>query len=198
MLGFGAESQTLSNIRRTGQCVLNLPSSADTAVASASHTLRAINALASTTGAKTISDNKRARGYRFESDKWAVAGLTPMESEVVEPKRVRECPVQMECKVVGIHEMMGDRGEGMKGGLVAVECSVLRVHVLEEIRMEGKQNRIDPDRWRPTIMSFQQLYGLVDGKLGESVLGRIDEELYRPLVIRGDVEKEGDKGEEAK
>jgi len=31
-----------------------------------------------------------------------------------------------------------------------------RVHVEEGLLMEGERDRIDPDKWRPLIMSFQQ------------------------------------------
>ena len=55
-----------------------------------------------------------------------------------------------------------------------------RVHVEESILMKGERDRIDPDNWRPLIMSFQQFYGLAPGKLRDSTLGRIPEALYRP------------------
>lgn len=38
--------------------------------------------------------------------------------------------------------------------------------------------RIDPDAWRPLIMSFQHYYGL-GGRLHPSRLASIDEEWYR-------------------
>ena len=43
----------------------------------------------------------------------------------------------------------------------------------------GHENRIDPDRWHPLIMSFQQFYGLAPGKLQTSRLGQIEEATYR-------------------
>ena len=46
----------------------------------------------------------------------------------------------------------------------------------------GERNRIDPDRWRPLIMSFQQFYGLTPDRLHDSTLARISEELYRRVV----------------
>jgi hypothetical protein len=36
--------------------------------------------------------------------------------------------------------------------------------------MDGNTNRIDPDRWRPLIMSFGQFYGRADRKLHLSEL----------------------------
>lgn len=173
ILGFAAESQTPQNVLRSGHCTVNLPE--DALVAS-------VNALATTTGMPKPSASKIARGYRHVKDKWAVAGLTPQASQLVRPPRVRECPVQMECELVESHGLMQD-APAMAGALVILELKVLRVHVLERLRMPGHANRIDPDRWRPMIMSFQQLYGLRDTKVAPSQLAEIDEELYRPLAL---------------
>ena len=57
----------------------------------------------------------------------------------------------------------------------AIEVRVTRVHAHPEIMMDGEPNRIDPDKWRPLIMSFQQFYGLTPEKLQRSELGQIPE-----------------------
>ena len=44
--------------------------------------------------------------------------------------------------------------------------------------MDGEPNRIDPDKWRPLILSFQEFYGL-GPKLRASRLGTVPEALYR-------------------
>jgi len=101
----------------------------------------------------------------------------------------------MECEVVAHLPLLGDLPD-LQGALVVIEVRVLRVHVVEALRLPGYPNRVDPDRWRPLIMSFQQLYGLRAGRVAESVLGRIDEEKYRPatrsrvLKLDGDDDKE--------
>jgi hypothetical protein len=51
--------------------------------------------------------------------------------------------------------------------------------VAEAVRLPGHRNRIDPDRWRPLIMSFQQFYGLGD-RVQASTFAEIPEESYRP------------------
>ena len=56
---------------------------------------------------------------------------------------------------------------------------VLRVHVAEDVLMDENSDRIDPDRWRPLIMSFQQFYGLGSDRLHRSRLGEIPESMYR-------------------
>ena len=67
-----------------------------------------------------------------------------------------------------------------RGNIAAIEVRITRVHAHPAIMMEGEPNRIDPDKWRPLIMSFQQFYGLAPEKLQRSELGQIPERYYRP------------------
>jgi hypothetical protein len=61
---------------------------------------------------------------------------------------------------------------------------VVRAHVEESILLEGEENRIDPDRWRPLMMSFCQFYGL-GGRVWDSTLAEIPEVRYRPAARMG-------------
>ena len=96
MLGFGARSHTPQNILRTGECVLNLPSVAQVA---------AVNRLAKTTGSNPVPPHKQRMGYRHEADKFGVAGLTMLASDLVQPPRAAECPVQLEAALEGVHAL---------------------------------------------------------------------------------------------
>ena len=166
-LGLQDASKTTGNLRRTGQVVVNLPSADQ---------VGAVDRLARTTGTPAVPADKVGRGYHYEKDKFAVAGLTPVGSETVLPPRARECPVQMECVLE--HEHGYDRGGPLDGYIAVVEARITRVHAEESILMAGNPDRIDPDKWRPLIMSFQEFYGL-GPKLHPSRLGEIAEELYR-------------------
>lgn len=169
MLGLGARSKTPQNMLRMGECVLNLPSDAMVA---------AVNSLARTTGSNPVSEGKLRRGYRYEREKFEIAGLTPVPSETVAAPRVLECPVQLEAKVEATHNLAEDDAQ-QRGQIVVIEVRIQRVHVEESLLVPGEPNRIDPDKWRPLIMSFQQFYGLTPHKLHESTLGQISESLYR-------------------
>ncbi|KAL7947506.1 hypothetical protein V8C42DRAFT_363863 [Trichoderma barbatum] len=182
VLGFGAEGKTPQNILRTGQCVVNLPDD---------NMAHHVNLLASTTGTEHLSESKKDRGYRYVKDKWTCAELTPQKPDLIRPRRILECPVQMECELAEVHETMKDFPD-LKGVIIAIELKVLRTHVLDSIRMPGHPNRIDPDKWRPMIMSFQELYGLRDGKLAKSTLGMVHEEKYRRITRSEVVELPGD------
>lgn len=170
MLGLASNSKTTENMIRTGECVLNLPSA---------DLVDAVNRLARTTGSSPVPAGKIKRGYRHEKDKFAISGLTPLPGQTVAAPRAAQCPVQIEAKVAHVHQM-AQEDEVWRGSLTAVEVRVTRVHAHPEIMMDGEPDRIDPDRWRPLIMSFQQFYGLTPQKLQRSELGQIPETAYKP------------------
>ncbi|MEU0537812.1 flavin reductase family protein [Amycolatopsis tolypomycina] len=163
VLGLGVRSRTAQNLSRTGEGVLNLP---------AESLAPAVDRLALTTGSDPVPEGKRSRGYFHVADKFGRAGLTPVESSTVAPPRVAECPVAMEVVVEREHPVGDD------GGVVAFEVRVQRVYVHPSIRMPGSEDRIDPDAWRPLIMSFQKFYGL-SSQVHPSALAGIPERLYR-------------------
>jgi flavin reductase (DIM6/NTAB) family NADH-FMN oxidoreductase RutF len=168
MLGLAAESKTTQNMLRTGECVLNLPSE---------DMVAAVDRLARTTGTERVPAGKVRRGYRYEKDKFGTAELTAIPSETVSAPRVLECPIQLEATVAAVRGLAED-DEHLAGRVQVIEVAVQRVHVEEDLLMDGEPNRIDPDRWRPLIMSFQQFYGLAPGRLRHSRLGEIPERLY--------------------
>jgi flavin reductase (DIM6/NTAB) family NADH-FMN oxidoreductase RutF len=63
-----------------------------------------------------------------EVDEFVKAGLTAIPSETIRPMRVKEAPVQFECKVNQVIEL-GDQGGA--GNLVI--CEVTKIHIHEEI-----------------------------------------------------------------
>lgn len=69
------------------------------------------------------------------------AGFTPVASETVKPFRVKESPVQFECKVLEVKEL------GQKGGAGnLVICEVQRIHINEAVLDENgmiDQTKID-------------------------------------------------------
>jgi flavin reductase (DIM6/NTAB) family NADH-FMN oxidoreductase RutF len=168
LLGFGARSKTPQNILRTGEYVLNLP-----AVDQADM----VDRLALTTASALVPELTLQRGYEYEPDKFGRSGFSIAPSDLVAPPRALECPVHLEANLRHVHPI-AEESDRRRGKLVALEVEIVRVHVAENIRMRGYANRIDPDRWRPLIMSFQQFYGLGPRVL-DSRLASIPEEAYR-------------------
>lgn len=173
MLGLTSGSKTPQNIQRTGQCVLNLPS-----IDLVSH----VDRLAMTTGTDPVPGYKQAMGFQHVADKFGCAGLTPMASEVVSPPRVAECCVQLEAELNGTTPF-GLGNPRIRTQISAIEVRILRVHIDKKIQMNSDQDRIDPDKWRPLIMSFRQFYGLGD-RLHPSRLSAFPEELFKPPAFR--------------
>lgn len=168
MIGISAYSKTAQNLLRTGECTLNLPSVRE---------VDAVNRLALTTGSDPVPEAKRQRGYRFEADKFGISGLTPDAAGLVQAPLVDECPVQLEAVLMGTHSI-ADENPVQRGRLLSLELKMVRVHLDEAILMDGHPNRVDPDKWRPLIMSFQQFYGLGQ-QVHPSTLAQIPERLYR-------------------
>lgn len=67
------------------------------------------------------------------------SGLTPIPSDVVKPYRVKESPVQLECKV---NEIIALGSEGGAGNLII--CEVVKIHIDESILDE--KGTIDPTK----------------------------------------------------
>ncbi|MDF1671898.1 MAG: flavin reductase family protein [Vicingaceae bacterium] len=66
--------------------------------------------------------------YESEIDEFEKSGLTPIASETIKPFRVKESPVQFECKVNDVVELGQNGGAGN-----LVICEVLRIHIKEDI-----------------------------------------------------------------
>ncbi len=102
--------------------------------------------------------------------------------------RVAECAVQLEAKVEVFHGI-AENDPATKGKLICFEVKIERVHVDESILADGEGHRIDPDKWRPLIMSFQRFYGLRQ-QVHKSTLAQIPESMYRaaPLMETASLE----------
>jgi flavin reductase (DIM6/NTAB) family NADH-FMN oxidoreductase RutF len=152
MLGLSTRGKTMQNLRREGECVLNLPSA---------DLVGAVDKLALTTGTFPVPEYKSAIGTRFVKDKFLEAGLKAVESELVRPPRVLECPVQLEARVVNIHAFQSDDSQ-----LAGIEVRIVRAYFDDRILNAKKRHHVDTNKWNPLIMSFCEFYGL-----GENVHG---------------------------
>ncbi|WP_258111655.1 flavin reductase family protein [Alicyclobacillus sp. SP_1] len=142
VLGLGEGGHGLANLRRHGECVVNLPDPS---------LWKKVEALAPFTGANPVPDHKKGVFHHAE-DKFAEAGLTAVQSHHVLPTRIAECPLQIEAKVMDIRTT----GEGPRFGVIEVEA--LAVHACERIVVD--ESHIDPATWSPLIYNFRHYFGL--------------------------------------
>jgi flavin reductase (DIM6/NTAB) family NADH-FMN oxidoreductase RutF len=70
--------------------------------------------------------------YAPDVDEFIKSGLTPIDSDLVKPKRVKESPFQMEC----ILKEMKSYGTGGSSANIAI-CEVLKFHVAEDLFENG-------------------------------------------------------------
>ncbi len=85
------------------------------------------------------------------------AGFTPVASQLVKPFRVKESPVQMECKVLEVKET------GIEGGAAnLIICEILLIHINESILTDDK--KIDPDKIDLVARMGGNLYCRASGK----------------------------------
>ncbi len=71
--------------------------------------------------------------YSSDVDEFIKAGFTAIDSDLIKPKRVKESPVQFECKVLEVKEL-GDQGGA--GNLVI--CEVVKIHIDEAVLDENE------------------------------------------------------------
>jgi len=77
--------------------------------------------------------------YPKGTDEFIKAGFTPVKSDLVKPFRVKESPVQLECKLLQVIET------GKEGGAAnLIICEVVCMHIDDNILDE--QGKIDPNK----------------------------------------------------
>lgn len=176
MLGFDASSRTVENLLRTRECVLNLPSA---------DLVTCVDRLARVTGSSPMPPHKAAMGYQYEKDKFALAELTPAASLAVGPPRVRECPIQLEAVLTQSTPFAAGDPRTLIP-MTAAEVRIVTVHAAEGVLSEEFENRIDPMKWNPLLMSFLQFFER-GRNVHPSRLGEISQEAYgarRPVRRR--------------
>lgn len=125
---------TLNNVLQNGQFVVNLV------------TLEVVEQM-----------NTTSEAVDATVDEFKLANLTPIDSTSVQPKRVKESPIHLECEM--IHHYFIDNNEG--GGACIVIGKIKTIHIDDTILMEN--NRINLDVYKPVA----RLAGSSYSTLGE-------------------------------
>lgn len=95
---------------------------------------------------------------------------------MVSAPRIAECPVQLEAGLENFTSLAATDAK-QKNKILIIEFRILRVHLDDSILLDGSNKRVDPDKWKPLIMSFQKFYSL-GGQVHPSRLATIPEFLY--------------------
>jgi flavin reductase (DIM6/NTAB) family NADH-FMN oxidoreductase RutF len=146
VLGCTASGQGIANLRRQKECALNFPSP---------ELWRNVERIARATGRRDVPAEKAAIGYEYVADKFALAELSQLPSETIQPPRIAECPLQFEAELVEARASNGPDGEP---AFYIAETRVKRVHAHREIVVDGT-NHVDPKRWEPLLYVFRHYFG---------------------------------------
>ena len=108
--------------------------------------------------------------YEKDINEFVKSGLTMKNADLVEPKLIEECPVNLECKVLEVKSL---GTEGGAGNLVI--CEIIKIHVREEyLNEEGNLDQMKLD---------------LVARLGGNWYSRNNEknlfEVPKPLVTKG-------------
>jgi flavin reductase (DIM6/NTAB) family NADH-FMN oxidoreductase RutF len=107
--------------------------------------------------------------YETGIDEFIKSGLTPVESTLVKPRRVKESPFQMEC----VLQQMINLGKGNGSGNLAI-CEVVYFHIAEDIFANGI---IQPD--------LIDLVGRNSGDFYTRASGEAIFAVEKPLIKKG-------------
>tara|TARA_B100000965_G_scaffold401596_1_gene425792 strand:- start:397 stop:1296 length:900 start_codon:yes stop_codon:yes gene_type:complete len=77
--------------------------------------------------------------YPSNVDEFIKAGLTPISSDIITPKRVKESPIHLECKVNDIISLGQNGGAGN-----LIICKIVLIHINENILSETGE--VDPNK----------------------------------------------------
>ncbi len=144
VLGLLASGQGAANLRREGDCTLNIASAA---------LWPQVERIAAVTGAAPVPAEKAAMGFRHAADKFALGGFAPVPSDLVAPPCIADCPLQFEARLAACHPAGAGPAE-----ILTFELDVLRVHAHREIVIPGTQH-IDTARWDPLFYVFRHYFG---------------------------------------
>lgn len=160
VLGLSGESQGCINLLQSGEAIVNLPDPS---------LWPAIEKIAHTTGRHPVPGDKQAMGYRHEADKFGLAGLTQAPAHEVAPPRIRECPIQMETRLLHARRTTpgaDDDDDADDPGFFVIEVAVTKVHAHAAIVLP-RTNHIDTARWNPLPYVFRHYFGKGD-RLGRN------------------------------
>ncbi|MEP7264996.1 MAG: flavin reductase family protein [Bacteroidota bacterium] len=142
----GGTKNTLDNIREVDEVVINV----------VSYSMVQQTSLASSEYAKGVNE-------------FVKAGFTPVASELIKPFRVKESPVQMECKVMQVIQT------GVRGGAAnLVLCEILLMHINDDVLDENQ--KIDP-------VKIDQVARLGGNWYSRAAKGLF--EVQKPLAVAG-------------
>jgi len=101
--------------------------------------------------------NQTSQAFLPDEDEFKMAGLTPIDSIKIKPKRVKESPITFECELVHHYSLENHKF----GGATMMVGKIIMMHIDESILLDN--HKINLDVYKPVA----RLAGSNYAKLGE-------------------------------
>jgi len=135
VLGISQNSKCFDNLQNTPELVLNVPDR---------QLWTQVEAIAKTTGKKSLPEYKKKRGYHYCSNKFELGGFTADHSLFVKPEKIKECGIQVELAVNKINS---------RTDFAIIEAQVLTSYV-DSCLLDGQH--IAHAKWHPIFYKFRE------------------------------------------
>ncbi len=140
VIGLSLNIKAIENIETCPEVVLNIASA---------NLANKIESIASYTGKQPVPPEKLKSGFSYCEDKFLIGEFTAQPSKTVQPLRIQECALQVECLVENVIK---------RDKHAILELKAIHIHAEESLLKNG--DIIDADLWNPLINNFRSYHGV--------------------------------------
>jgi len=147
VIGLSLNIKAIENIESCPEVVLNIASA---------NLANKIESIARYTGKQPVPPEKLKSGFSYCEDKFLIGEFTAQPSKTVQPLRIQECALQVECLVENVIK---------RDNHAILELKAIHIHAEESLLKDG--DIIDADLWNPLINNFRSYHG-VSERIGKN------------------------------
>jgi Conserved protein/domain typically associated with flavoprotein oxygenases, DIM6/NTAB family len=140
VIGLSLNIKAIENIESCPEVVLNIASA---------NLANKIESIARYTGKQPVPPEKLKSGFSYCEDKFFIGEFTAQPSKTVQPLRIQECALQVECLVENVIK---------RDKHAILELKAIHIHAEESLLKNG--DIIDADLWNPLINNFRSYHGV--------------------------------------
>ena len=140
VIGLSLNIKAIENIESCPEVVLNIASA---------NLVNKIESIARYTGKQPVPPEKLKSGFSYCEDKFLIGEFTAQPSKTVQPLRIQECALQVECLVENVIK---------RDKHAILELKAIHIHAEESLLKNG--DIIDADLWNPLINNFRSYHGV--------------------------------------
>ena len=140
VIGLSLNIKAIENIESCPEVVLNIASA---------NLANKMESIARYTGKQPVPPEKLKSGFSYCEDKFLIGEFTAQPSKTVQPLRIQECALQVECLVENVIK---------RDKHAILELKAIHIHAEESLLKNS--DIIDADLWNPLINNFRSYHGV--------------------------------------